>query len=301
MMVFETVIHPDATAALLHCLRSGYESVIMLYGKLRRKKLVLAQYETDKLASGYVHVHELSRPEGRHLRCRIRLVQELLASIPKGKLLDAGCGPGILVRTLLDSPRHEYDITVLDQSPAMVKQCLAGAVGSGQVHAAIGELETLPFADGTFDVTLTTGALEYSVAQAAIGQLSRVTRPGGVVLVSMLNPANPYRLTEWFLYWPALRVFSALQRALHIRTKRPHGANVTGIRALNATTLRRYMRQADLMPFEAMYFDLTPLVPPLDRIPRLRHWSECRSVRSVPTRDWRRWMATGYVLAAKRR
>lgn len=272
----------------------------MLHGRLRRKKVVTAQYDTDQLASGYAYAHDLSRPEGRHLRSRIRLVQELLASAPHGKLLDAGCGPGVLARALLDSPQHDYDITVLDQSPAMVKYCVASIRESGEVHAIIGDLETLPFAGGTFDVALTTGALEYTDAQAAIKQLSRVTKPGGVVLVSMLNPANPYRLTEWFLYWPALRVFSTLQKVLHLRTKHPHGANRTGIRALNATRLCRYMRRADLTPSDVVYFDLMPLVPPLDRIPPLRRWAERRSPRTVSTRGRGHWMATGYVLAAKR-
>jgi SAM-dependent methyltransferase len=299
-MVFDTLVHPDATAAVLHCLRSGGESVIALCSKLRRKKMVIAQYDTDMLVCGYAGAHDLSRPEGRHLRSRVQLVQELLASAPTGKLLDAGCGPGVLVRALLDSPRLDYDITVLDQSPAMVKYCVASAREAGEVHATVGELETLPFADGTFDVTLTTGALEYTDAQAAIRQLSRVTRPGGVVLVSMLNPANLYRLTEWFLYWPALRLFCAVQKVLHIRTKRPHGANRSGIRALNATRLRRYMRRADLVPLDVVYFDLTPLVPPLDRIPPLRRWSEHHSLRSAPTRGRRRWMARGYILIAKR-
>jgi SAM-dependent methyltransferase len=300
-MVFDSLVHPDATGALLHGLRGGGESAVLLYSRLRRKKLVIAQYDTDKLAAGHARAHDFSRPEGRHLRSRIRLVQDLLANAPQGKLLDAGCGPGVLARTLLNSSRHAYDITVIDQSPAMVKYCMASTRESGELHAAIGDLESLPFADGTFDVTLTTGALEYTHAQVAIRQLSRVTRPGGVVLVSMLNPENPYRLTEWFLYWPALCVLSVLQKVLGIRTKHPHGANLSGIRALNATKLRRYMRQADLVPFDVVYFDLTPLVPPLDRIPALRHWSEAHSLRTRPTRDWRHWMATGYVLAARRR
>jgi len=298
-MVLDIAIHPDAGAALLHYLRGG-AGVVVLPRRLRRKKIVLAQYDTDKLAMGYAYAHELSRPEGRHLRSRIQLVDELLASVPHGKLLDAGCGPGILVQKLLDSPRHDYEITVLDQSSAMVKHCVASTRESGEVHATIGEIEALPFADETFDVTVTTGTLEYTDAQAAIKQLSRVTKPGGVVLVSMLNPANPYRLTEWFLYWPALRVFSVLQRVFHIHTKRPHGARVTGIRALNAAKLCRYMRQADLAPFDVVYFDLTPLVPPLDRIRWLRRWSEGWSRMSVAAHDRRHWLATGYLLTAKR-
>jgi len=294
------MVHPDAKEALLRLGRSGTEFLMALYGQLRRKSLVIAQYDTDQLASDYAGVHSLSRQQGRHLRSRIGLVHELLAGAPKGMLLDAGCGPGVLVRSLLASPRHDYSITVLDQSQAMVNYCVASTRETGGVRATVGNLETLPFADGTFDVTLATGSLEYADAKAAIEQLSLVTRQGGVVLISMLNPANPYRLTEWFLYWPALRAFSALQKLLRFRTKRPHGANVTGIRALTATTVRRYMRRAGLVPYDLVYFDLTPLIPPLDRIPVLQRWSERRSHRSRPTRGLGRWMATGYVIVATR-
>src|ERR1700753_1462883 len=116
MMVLDSVIHPDAAAALLRCLRSGGDSLIALLGRVRRKEIVVSQYGTDRLASDYAHAHDLSRPEGRHLRSPIPLLHELLASFPRGRLLAAGCGPAVLVGTLLESPRHDYEITVIDQS-----------------------------------------------------------------------------------------------------------------------------------------------------------------------------------------
>ena len=281
--------------------RAGSQSLIALYASLRRKKRVLAQYESEHRASDYAYAHALSRPEGRHLRSRIRLLLELLEEAPYGKVLDAGCGPGMLVHSLLDSPRHDYDITVLDLSQAMVRYCVENTRESGEVRAAVGDLETLPFASGAFDIAIVTGALEYTDARVAVRQISRVTREGGLVLISMLNPANPYRLTEWFLYWPALRVFSVAARFLRIRTRRPHGATVSGIRALTTKRLRRYARQAGLIPTDLVYFDLTPLIPPLDRIPALTRWAERRSRGSSATRGSGRWMATGYVLAARRK
>lgn len=267
---------------------------------LTGKQRLTENYGSDALAAGYAYAHTLSRSEGRHLRSRIRLLHELLAKFPSGQLLDAGCGPGVLVHTLIESPHHDYRITVIDRSSAMVRYCVDSSRESGGVRAAVGDLVSLPFADKTFDITLVTGALEYTDSRAAVREISRVTQDGGLVVLSMLNPVNPYRLTEWFLYWPMLRMFSATTKFLKIRTKRPHGANVTGIRAVTASRLRRSMRKAGIRPTDLLYFDLTPLVPPLDRIPVLHRWSERNSRRLAPTRGWLRWMATGYVIVGHR-
>jgi ubiquinone/menaquinone biosynthesis C-methylase UbiE len=294
------IVHAELQEPLSRVARGGAQLLIALYASLRRKSRVVAQYNTDRLASDYAYAHSLSRPEGRHLRCRIRVLHELLTDIPYGNLLDAGCGPGILTRSLLDSPRHDYNITVLDQSQAMVRYCKESTRDTGKIHAAVGDLETLPFADGAFDITIVTGALEYTDARVALRQISRVTRDGGVVILSMLNPKSPYRLTEWFVYWPALRMFAAAMKSLHIRTKRPHGANLTGIRALTAAKFRRYAREAGLNPVDLLYFDMTPLVPPLDRLPVLIRWAERRSLKSGATRGWGRLLAPGYVLISQR-
>jgi SAM-dependent methyltransferase len=268
---------------------------VPLLRAVRRRDWVTAQFGTGQQARAYAEAHGSSR----FFTARIQLLHRLLAQFPEGELLDAGCGPGALVHSLLGSPFHKYRITALDQSEAMIGYCVAND-GARQVRAVVGDLEKLPFGDAMFNVTVSTGALEYADARAAVRQLSRVTKRGGVVVVSMLNPLNPYRLTEWFLFWPALRVLSSTIRLLRIQTRRPHGANRSGIRALPSWVLSRHLRQSGLLPVDVVYFDLTPLVPPLDRIPVLRRWSDRCSLRVPTTRRWLRWMATGYVIIAYR-
>jgi ubiquinone/menaquinone biosynthesis C-methylase UbiE len=165
---------------------------------------VTAQFETEQQAQQYAETYALDRPDSRHRAVRIELLHELLTEFPEGELLDAGCGPGVLVRSLLDSPAYNYRITILDQSEAMIQYCVTHIEG-GRVRARVGDIESLPFDDASFDVTISTGALEYADVSATVRQLSRVTRPGGVVVVSMLNPLSPYWITDWFLYRPAVR------------------------------------------------------------------------------------------------
>jgi ubiquinone/menaquinone biosynthesis C-methylase UbiE len=274
--------------------------MLPLLGTVQRKIWVNAQFGTGQQAQAYADAHALSSSDSVHRASRILLLHELLAKVPKGRLLDAGCGPGVLVRSLLDAPAFDYEITALDQSEAMIRYCVSHT-GSGSVRALVGDLEHLPFGDASFDVTVVTGVLEYINARVAVRQLSRVTRPGGAVVISMLNPMSPYWLTDWFLYQPTLRLLFWAAKTLRVRTKRPHAADRSGIRALPSRVLRRYLRQSGLIPANVVYFDPMPLVPPLDRISALRHWPKRRGQQLQTAKDLRRWMAMGYVVVAYRR
>lgn len=203
-----------------------------------RKTRVAAQYATIRDAVRYAHTHESDTRDGRFLRERIRVVHEILASLPGGLLLDAGCGPGILARSLLESARHHFAISVLDRSPAMVAQACADGT---PVHACVGELEAMPYSDGVFDVTVVTGALEYCDISLAVGEIARVTRPGGTVLVSMLNPLSPHRIA-------------------HMRE-----ARANGIQALTSPSLRALMAGAGLRPSSPVYFQPVPDIRPMIR------------------------------------
>lgn len=265
-----------------------------------RKERVITQYGNSQAAADYARAKEGSRPQGRFLRSRLWLVKNILASYPGGDLLDAGCGPGIMVHALLESRPHDFRITVLDQSPVMVEHCVTWARDIGEIYPTVGRLEAMPFADATFDVTLVMGALEYTSARLAIREISRVTRPGGLVIVTMLNPLSPYRLTEWFLFWPLTRLLGAIEKFYGVPTERQHGAQRSGIHAYPVFILRRLMRQTNLQPVDIVYFDVTPAIPPFDRLPRMIRRAERTPHERTVTRGWRRWMGTAYLIVSRR-
>ena len=238
--------------------------------------------------------------EGRLRRERVGRILDLLADSPGGRLLDGGSGPGVLARSLLQSRRHDFDVTVLDQSPAMIEQCVDKAAGGEGLHAYVGDLESLPFADGSFDVSVVTGALEYTNARTAISELSRVTRSGGMVIISMLNPLSPYQLTQWLLFWPVLRILGVIEKVFGLRPGRCHGAQKSGIRAIRRSALREIMREDKLTEVEVVYLAPTVLVPPLDRIPAVTRRADqvapaLAALRLTP------WLATAYLVVARRR
>ena len=265
-----------------------------------RKDCIIAQYSNSQAAADYARANEGSRPEGRFFRSRLQLVMNILASCREGDLLDAGCGPGIMVHTLLESRPYDFRITVLDQSFAMVKYCVTKARDIAEICPTVGQLEAMPFVDATFDVTLVMGTLEYTKVRLAIREISRVTRPGGLIIVTMLNPLSAYRLTEWLLLWPATRLLGAIKKLCGIPAERRHGARLGGVRAYPVFILRHLMRQAGLQPVDIFYFDVTPTIPPFDRLPRMIRRAERTPYERTVTRGWRRWMGTAYLIAARR-
>ncbi len=265
-----------------------------------RSEAVAAQYNGARAAADYARAYRESGSQGRYFRSRLQLVQDVLAACPGGSLLDVGCGPGLMVQELLKSRPDDFRITALDQSPAMVEYCMVGARELGEICPAAGRLEAMPFADASFDVILVMGALEYAEARVAIREISRVARPGGLVIVTMLNPLSPYRLAEWFLYWPLLRALGAIEGALGIPVRKRHGKPASGIRALTISKLRWMMRQVNLQPVDLIYYDLTLLVPPLDRFPRVVRLADHVVREPAAARGRRRWLGTAYLVAARR-
>jgi ubiquinone/menaquinone biosynthesis C-methylase UbiE len=264
----------------------------------RRAEAVAAWDAAD--AAAYADSYGGWGPSARYFHSRLYAVEAALRGAPGGELLDAGCGPGMMVRRLLDTRPGDYQITACDRSKTMIDEVATRTSDAEDVELAVANVEDMPFDDRRFDVVLAMGVLEYADAPRALREIARVTRPGGLVVVTMLNPLSAYRLFEWGAFWPARRLLGRVEQLARIPAERRHGADVSGIRALPPARLRTMMREADLWPDDAVYYDLSPLVPPLDRM--ARRWS--RQWRAHPertvSRGARRWMGTAYVQTAHR-
>ncbi len=205
-----------------------------------------------------------------------------------------------MAQALLKSRPHDFRISVLDQSRAMVEYCAASARSLGKVYPAVGQLEALPYADATFDVTLAMGVLEYTNASTAVSEISRVTRPGGLAVTTMLNPLSPYRITEWIIYRPLLRALGAVEILLHVPVERRHRTGTTGIHALTPRKLRRLMTKANLEPVDLVYYDLAFPIPRFGRLPAIAGGAHRAGRGRMATGGWSRWLGTGYLVAARR-
>lgn len=256
-----------------------------------RDAVALAQYGSVGAAEGYARAHQGPKPIARFFRIRMSLISEALASVPGGDLLDVGSGPGMMVMELLASRPGDFRITALDRSPAMVQVCSRKAAGTGGVRALAGRVEALPFLDTSFDVVLAMGVLEYADVPAALREIERVARPDALILMTMLNPVSPYRVVEWYLHGPVLRLLEARKTGRHVLRGRWYGPGASGIRAYRARTLRREVVDAGLDPADPVYFDVTLM--------RRWHRKQQRARGEAGFTVWR-WMGTAYLLAARK-
>ncbi len=115
----------------------------------------------------------------------------------EGRVLDAGCGTGGLLARL-QAARPDLALVGVEWSAeglARARQKSAAALVRGSVNA-------LPFADASFDAAVAADVLCHRMVQpqAALAELHRVLRPGGLLAVNM----------------PAYRwLFSAHDRRVH--------------------------------------------------------------------------------------
>jgi SAM-dependent methyltransferase len=163
--------------------------------------------------------------------------EEVLAAAPR-RVLDVGAGRGELAERL---QKAGIEVVAVDQSERMVE--LTQARG---VEAIVGDVQTLPFEDGAFDVAVANFML-YHVPDVhlALAELARVLRPGGR-LVAATNGVG--QLAElWELVGRDLSDRSKLfMRETGDHLLRAHFADVRvieldGTIALTAEDMRNYV------------------------------------------------------------
>jgi len=109
------------------------------------------------------------------------------------RILDAGCGTGLLTLALIRSLRFPVKITALDLSARSVRAAKRAVNQSRgrrrDVSFAQGNVLTLPFQDNSFDLIVTSGALEYVPLEDGFKELARVTAVGGHLLHLPIRPS----------------------------------------------------------------------------------------------------------------
>lgn len=133
----------------------------------------------DDTLPGHVVEHYLTK--------RARFVT---AHCPRGSGLDVGCGTGALTARLAAAG---YPMIGVDPSPGMLAVLRGRA---SEVGAIVASGTALPFTDDRFALVLSVASLHH-VATAdsvrrTLGEMVRVVRPGGRIVVWDHNPRNPY-------------------------------------------------------------------------------------------------------------
>lgn len=235
----------------------------------------------------YANSYEGDSSDARFFRKRLDIILDLVSGLKAGKALDAGCGPGIMVRHLI---KRDWNVVGVDLSSAMIKECVESIGLSTSSDFICRPVQDLPFADETFDLVLAMGVLEYTTEEGGVGEalrnLARVTKKGGNVIATMHNKISPYRLWERMVYNKWIRILhgKGVQTRTTIYSERPFS---------------RLMKSSGLKVEDTIYYDFNVVVPPLDgHMPRKA--ATINEKLEPFIRKHLKWFGSGFIAKARK-
>jgi SAM-dependent methyltransferase len=161
----------------------------------------------------YTHGHADSVLRAHRWRTAENSAAYLLPRLADGaRVLDVGCGPGTIT---VDLARRvpSGQVVGLDRSGPVVEEARAAAA-AGQVtnvDFVVGDVYALDYPAGSFDVVHAHQVLQHlSDPVAALREMGRVCRPGGVVAVR----DSDYSAFTWWPEVPELDEWLALYRTV---------------------------------------------------------------------------------------
>ena len=245
---------------------------------------IASYYEDYERSGALASIYDAPTPLGRLYRVRLSNVLSLVSYVPRGSLLDVGCGTGQMLRFVAERRPGDFELTGLDQSSSMIERARS-VTGTGPT-LVVGKAEELPFADETFDVVVAMGVYEYvRDVEAALREASRVVTKGGLAVVTMQNPSSPHR------FW-----HSAVYR--HIERLRG-GVESPVVSRFGQRDFCGMLVRTGLEPIDVVFYDFNVFLEPFDRAfpraaMRVADWLE--GLR----RSRLRFLGTGFMVAARK-
>ena len=122
-------------------------------------------------------------------------VVDLARLVPGERVLDIGCGTG---NAALRAARAGTETIGLDPASRLIEVARERAAAEGaEAHFVVGQAESLPFDDATFDVVISVfGVIFTADPEGAISEMLRVLQPAGestrLCLVADGNDCEPH-------------------------------------------------------------------------------------------------------------
>lgn len=145
----------------------------------------------DKAASSYDEAAVLQKEVCSRLLEKLDVIK-----FSPERMLDAGTGTGEAVGALQKKYKNT-NLVLLDLSERMLEQAVKKSIR--EVRAVCGDIESLPFADKSFDLVFSNLALQWcNDVGAALQEFKRVLKPGGLLMFTTFGPDTLKELrTSW--------------------------------------------------------------------------------------------------------
>ena len=162
---------------------------------------ITAAPATHTASAGYeAWLRQVHRP-AQARRTAERSAAFLLPHLHPGvRLLDAGCGPGVITLGLAEAVATGEAIGIDTSPEAIASACAtASSLGRRDVRFLTADVTALPFADASFDAVFCHAVLQHlRDPLSALREFRRVLSPGGVIGVadadidgSIIAPSDP--------------------------------------------------------------------------------------------------------------
>jgi SAM-dependent methyltransferase len=158
----------------------------------------------------YTHGHAESVLRSHRARTAENSAAYLLPRLrPTDRLLDVGSGPGTITADLARLVAEVVALEVTEEAAALTRTELENQ-GLTNVAVRVADVHALDLADDSFDVVHAHQVLQHLADPVgALGEMARVTRPGGVLAVR----DSDYAAFAWYPRLPGLDRWLALYEA----------------------------------------------------------------------------------------
>jgi ubiquinone/menaquinone biosynthesis C-methylase UbiE len=141
--------------------------------------------------------------EGRYRKLAIRLLGLRGAE----RVLDVGCGTGVLTRLIARCLTGADACAVgIDAAPKMIDVARRRAAGLPHLRFDVGVAETLAYGDASFDCAVSTfffHHIDADLKRRSLAELRRVLKPGGTLIIVDVDVPSTWfgKLCAWSGYW----------------------------------------------------------------------------------------------------
>jgi len=188
----------------------------------------------------------------QHLISRQRFALEMVEAAipPSSRILEAGCGAGVMAAKLI---KRGYAVWGIDLAEPMIRQArqLCDSEPFG-----VGDIEHIPFPDNTFDVVVSLGVMEYLESdEQALREVWRVLKPGGRAVIAIPNGRSPLRRLDGVVPRVAAVLRPAYHLAKHRFRARPAPSSETPAEAVRHAPYCRFYRSRWLRLLRGLNFE----------------------------------------------
>ncbi|MBI4454510.1 MAG: class I SAM-dependent methyltransferase [Acidobacteria bacterium] len=250
----------------------------------------------NAVAEVYASRYDEDSPGGWALRVRRQRVLEAL-EVPPGRMLDVGCGPGLMAGDLIDKG---WEFWGVDASPRMITECHKQFGSTQGAHFSTGSITSLDFPDEFFDAVICMGVIDRIQAdELAIQEMSRVVKRHGILLISFANLLSPYAAWKNFFFYPAVGLLRPVYYGVAGR-RPPPSLPLSFARLYTARSAAALMAKYGAEVSDVDYFYFNVFLSPLDEL--LPGWTLRLTQKLERLRCSKlKWLAVGFVLKAEKR